>query len=63
MRNSSAEPTQHDQGNNQGNHQGNPRVQFILRIAIAAALGGFLFGCETVVLGFSHARCAAHRYR
>ncbi len=46
MRNNSAEPTQHDQGN----HQGNPRVQFILRIAIAAALGGFLFGYDTAVI-------------
>ncbi len=46
MRNNSAEPTQHDQGN----HQGNRRVQFILRIAIAAALGGFLFGYDTAVI-------------
>ena len=42
MRKKSAEPT--------GNHQGNQRVQFVLRIAIAAALGGFLFGYDTAVI-------------
>lgn len=42
MRKKSAEPT--------GNDQGNQRVQFILRIAIAAALGGFLFGYDTAVI-------------
>ena len=42
MRKKSAEPT--------GNHQGNPRVHFVLRIAIAAALGGFLFGYDTAVI-------------
>ncbi len=33
-----------------GNEQGNRRVQFILRIAISAALGGFLFGYDTAVI-------------
>ena len=42
MRKKSAEPT--------GNYQGNQRVQFVLRIAIAAALGGFLFGYDTAVI-------------
>ena len=42
MRKKSAEPTE--------NHQGNQRVQFVLRIAIAAALGGFLFGYDTAVI-------------
>lgn len=46
MRKKSAGPT----GNDQGNDQGNQRVQFILRIAIAAALGGFLFGYDTAVI-------------
>ena len=46
MRKKSAGPT----GNVQGNDQENQRVQFILRIAIAAALGGFLFGYDTAVI-------------
>ena len=46
MRKKSAGPM----GNDQGNDQGNQRVQFILRIAIAAALGGFLFGYDTAVI-------------
>lgn len=55
MRKKSAGP----KGNVQGNDQENQRVQFILRIAIAAALGGFLFDCGAMELSFCH----AHRFQ
>ena len=32
--------------------------QFILRISIAAVLGGFLFDCGEMELSFCHARCS-----